>query len=266
MQLVQLILPSLATIALGSAMLAPPRAERDGRRIGQLPRRPPGVDEPESSTFAQLVADLETPIGEATDRRDATPASTIEEVAASNHENSVAETPIESESERVVPLTRRRLRRQATAIDWPGLLDASKSACGPEEREHLLRSIDSLAAGAQRERILLDAVGQEDGVLRLLALRELARDPSPATGNAFAEILVSGVDDERSLAIDVLCALGRRAELAAAFADRVDAIAAKAVLAYVGTRRRSDFAEIFETRLERSQRDAILTLLAGALD
>ena len=165
-----------------------------------------------------------------------------------------------------MPLTRRRLRRQVRAIVWPALLDSAKAACGAEERAYLLRSIDSLAADPLRERVLLDAVTQEEGDLRLLALRALSRQPTAAAASAFTGILSSGTDDERSLAIDVLGAMGRREDLVAAFGDRVDAIAARAILAYVGTRRRADYAEIFETRLERSQRESILTLLAGALD
>ncbi len=269
MQLVQLILPSLATIALGSAMLAPHREERPRRENTQPVSGPPNEGDPEPDAFAQLVADLQAPLVESADGSEggeATAFRTSDDAAApAPHEKRPAgAAPIENE--RVVPLTRRRLRRQVRAVVWPALLDSAKTACGAEERAFLLGSIDSLATGTVRERVLLEAIAQEEGEIRLAALRALARSPSPAAGDAFAEILVSGSDDERALAIEALSGLGRREDLAAAFADRVDAIAAKAVLAYVGTRRRADYVEIFETRLERSQRETILTLLAGALD
>jgi hypothetical protein len=170
------------------------------------------------------------------------------------------------ETDRVVPLTRRRLRRQSVSIEWPSLIDPSRTACGSEERAALLRSIDSLAQGDVRERVLLEALDEEAGELRLVALRSLAQSPPAAGARAFAEILVHGADEERALAIDALLAIEQREALVPAFGDRVDAIAAKAVFAYVGSRRRADYVDLLATRFERPRSEAILALLAGALD
>jgi hypothetical protein len=171
-----------------------------------------------------------------------------------------------AESERVVPLTRRRLRRQTASVAWPSLLDPSRTACGPEERAELLRSIDSLAKGNVREHVLLQALAEEAGELRLVALRALAQSPPAAGARVFADILVHGADEERSLAIDALIGIEHREELLSAFGDRVEAIAAKAVFAYVGSRRRVDYVDLLGERFERPRREAILNLLAGALE
>lgn len=170
---------------------------------------------------------------------------------------------------------RRRAGRAADAssLALAGTIDrlagahrSQERGLGTGERAALLRSIDTLASGPVRERVLLDAIGEEDGALRLLALQSLARSRSEGAGDAFAEILVRGSDEERSLAIDALLAIDRREDILAAFGDRVEAIAAKAALAYVGTRRRDDYLEILDRRVDRPRRNAILTLLAATLE
>ena len=171
-----------------------------------------------------------------------------------------------AECERVVPLTRHRLRRQTTSVAWPRLIDPSRAGCGPEERAALLRSIDTLTQDDVRDRVLLEALAEESGELRLAALRALAHSPPAAGAEAFAEILVHGTDEERALAIDALLAIEHREELVSAFGDRVEAIAAKAVFAYVGSRHRADYLDLLATRFERPRREAILMLLAGALE
>jgi hypothetical protein len=267
MQLVHFILPSLATIALGSALLMPHREKNANSARERSDPKTANVDAPPVDAFAELVdacaathaddlraeplPEVSAPVCES----DATPAQT---------QRAARSLPIDDE--RVVPLTRLRLRSQARSIAWPALIDPKNAAWGQGERAALLRSIDTLASGPVRERVLLDAIGEEDGALRLLALQSLARSRSEGAGDAFAEILVRGSDEERSLAIDALLAIDRREDILAAFGDRVEAIAAKAALAYVGTRRRDDYLEILDRRVDRPRRNAILTLLAATLE
>lgn len=300
MQLVHLILPSLATLALGSALLMPHREDNPKRRSAPTDSAPETTDQPAAAAFERLVDESRAFEGLA----DVAIAPSV----SSEHSRSfgsangalrmnkpepltaceINDAPAEArpphkepwgpgataslansdrdESERVVPLTRRRLRRQIAPIEWPRIIDPSRTACGPEERAALLRSIDTLAQGDVRERALLEALDEEAGELRLVALRSLAQSPPAAGAPAFAEILVHGTDEERALAIDVLLAIEQREALVHAFGDRVDAIAAKAVFGYVGSRRRADYVNLLETRFERPRCEAILTLLAGALD
>jgi hypothetical protein len=315
MQLVQLLLPSLATIALGSALLAPHRAEapkppRTPR--AQRPSRTPAHKQTarsnspsDDAVTGERVAEFSpAPAGEATrasrpEQPSQTRGSALPAHAASRHaaalDTSSAVAALDADRdpaaldanrdpavraengderslaglgdrERVVPLTRLRLRPRATSIGWPALLDPARSNCGSEERLLLLRSIDAVVDRDLRERALLQALDEEDGELRVLALRALTRAPTPAAGDAFADALLRGSDDERAVAVDGLLALGRRAELLAAFEDRVEAVAAKAALAYVGTRRRDDFRDVLDAHVEPSRRDAILALLAGSLE
>jgi hypothetical protein len=179
MQLVHFILPSLATIALGSALLMPHRDKNAARE--RPDRKRANVDAPPEDAFADLVGtcamtqaddlraelhpDVPVPVRES--------EATLAEV---QHVPPARSVPIDDE--RVVPLTRLRLRSQARSIAWPTLIDPKNAAWGQGERAALLRSIDSLASSQVRERALLDAIGEEDGALRLLALQSLARgDP-----------------------------------------------------------------------------------------
>lgn len=312
MQLVHLILPSLATIALGSALLMPHREDKpkrtkrsdaglDGaaratnplaaaifeRYVGQSPgsSQPAGAadaasDELGSAAHPEALARDVVPDDLATveSRSAVVRMSSCEDLAARDFDPMTpAANPLAAvasqrreegcaSDERVVPLTRHRLRRQPASVDWPSLIDSSRTACGPEERAALLRSIDTLTQGDVRERVLLEALDEEAGELRLVALRSLAQSPSTAGARAFADILVHGADEERALAIDALLAIDQREALVPAFGDRVEAIAAKAVFAYVGSRRRTDYVDLLATRFEHPRREAILTLLAGALE
>jgi hypothetical protein len=309
MQLVQLILPSLATIALGSALLAPHRAEApklprtsrarrpsratvpkenaesnstsadvvsSDRSAGEEPSHGRGREVAREPKHGEIVANATSaemaPHSPQTEMAPGTPGADVAQlerlelgpiVASADGWSSVSAS---GESERVVPLTRLRLRPRATTVGWPALLDATRPNCGAEERLLLLRTIDGVSDTELRERALLRALEEEDGELRLIALRALARMSTPAAGDALAEVLVRGADDERAVAVDGLRALGRRAELVAAFDDRVEAVAAKAALAYVGTRRRDDYCEVLDAHVEPPRRDAILALLAGSLE
>jgi hypothetical protein len=169
-------------------------------------------------------------------------------------------------TERVLPLTRLRLRPHGVIVTWPALLKNPREGAGPEERRVLLSALEAEPPDLERERILLRAFHEENGECRLVALRALTRAPSSAAGDAFAAALEGGTDEERAVAIEGLAALGRRDELTRAFTDRVEAIAAKSLLAYVPGRRRADFAAVLDRHVEPSRREAILTLLAGVLE
>ena len=92
MQLVQLILPSLATVALGSAMLLPHREERSARRAGER-ARVQLEDAPETATFAELVETLDKPLADAVEAPElpvSPPSIAVDELRAPLCDNSAA--------------------------------------------------------------------------------------------------------------------------------------------------------------------------------
>lgn len=168
--------------------------------------------------------------------------------------------------DRVVPLTRLPLRPQIEDVTWPARLNPPRVPCSYDQRHAVLASLgrerpDSLAG------VLEFALSQEDRVGRILALRALARTlPTSRTRVAFLDTLRIGTDEERAIALDALAMHGEREDLVIALGDRVDAIAAQAALAYVGSDRRDDYRNELARHVDSSRIESILLLLAGIVE
>jgi hypothetical protein len=182
-------------------------------------------------------------------------------------QNIVVATLRQHRGERVVPLTRLPLRPQGFAITWTADLAAFASTGTPSrtQRHGLLERLVREPASVPSD-VVARAYDEEDGEGRTIALRVLLRNFPQAGRAAFIEALRVGSDDERAIAVDGLTAIGAREELTPAFADRVDAIAAKAALAYVGTFMRADYAAALSSYVDEARIDAILKLLAGIVE
>ena len=250
----QLILPSIATLILGTAILLPLRdVKRDARDDHRR-----SASEPEWQTALDLEALT----------RELQPSSTTDEECDSDarqEPSALADAPARND-ERIVPITRRRLRAIAERISWPSLEDPTPAPPDPDERLKHLTAVLSDVNHVVPEALLVLACRGEDGRARRLALARLARGPYQGCADTFVEALRSGDDEERSLAIDGLHRLGARDALASAFNDRVDALAAKAALAFVGSRRRLDFVAVLDRYVDPFRRDAILDCLAGLIE
>jgi hypothetical protein len=169
--------------------------------------------------------------------------------------------------DRVVPLTRLPLRPQGIDITWPdGVAEFALSGVPSRTERH------ALLERAVRDRELLSgevaalAYRQEDGACRTLALRVMLRHFPHAGRAIFIEALRVGSDEERAIAIDGLATVGARDELGRGVGDRVDAIAAKAALAYVGTLDRADYRVELSAFIDATQIETILKLLAGIVE
>lgn len=115
--------------------------------------------------------------------------------------------------------------------------------------------------------MLETAYAEEDGNGRLLALRALARmETSSQSRSTFVKALRTGTDDERTIALDALTSHGEPADLVPGLRDRVEAIAAQAALAYVGSRRRADYRERLIAHIDVARIESILVLLAGVVE
>jgi len=174
-------------------------------------------------------------------------------------------TPSRETFERVVPLTRMPLRPQTGAITWPQLLDAANANPSIAERRALLRQA-AREPEARLEAALLAAYREEDAEGRLLALQALLSGRFASAPALFADALRIGNDDERSFAVDALFACGDREALTAALSDRLEAVAARAALAYVATSTRADYVRTLAPLVDGSRLDTILSLLAGVLE
>lgn len=169
-------------------------------------------------------------------------------------------------SDRVVPLTRLPLRPQAGDITWPSACDPTRETSSLEERHALLVACAKDPTLAPAGALQL-AYAQEDRDGRLLALRAIAKsEPTSSTRATFVEALRNGGDDERSFAIDAIGRHGERDDLVAGLRDRVDAIAARAALAYVGRYERAAYRAALAPHLEFARIEAILILLAGLVE
>lgn len=169
-------------------------------------------------------------------------------------------------NDRIVPVTRRRLRPQGRTRTWPALLPNAIDADSVAERTAAVRALAD-GDGAGNAGYLLAAIArEEEGELRMLAFRALIARKHGEGRDVFREALRSGSDAERSMAIDGLARLDAFDELSEAFADRLEPLAAKAVLLYSAARDRSRALEVLDERVDPGRRDAILTLLAGVLD
>jgi len=168
--------------------------------------------------------------------------------------------------ERVVPLTRLPLRPQTAVITWPREYGSGTAAEASRSDRHailerLVREPESAAPA------LIDlAYRQEDATGRAIALRILLRHFPQDGGAIFVDALRAGSDDERSLAIDGCAAIGAREELLFALNDRIDALAAKAALAYVGTLKRDDYRAHLARYVDAVRIETILRLLAGIVE
>jgi len=167
---------------------------------------------------------------------------------------------------RVVPLTRLPLRPQIGNVTWPEQLQPVRSGYTTAQRRELLTSFVR-DPGSTTLDVLESAYAQEDRDGRLLALRALARgERHPRTRAIFIEALRRGTDEERALALDALVMHGERDDLVVALGDRVDAIAARAALAYVGCYERAAYRIALTPHVEPSRIEAILILLAGIVE
>jgi hypothetical protein len=169
-------------------------------------------------------------------------------------------------NERIVPVTRRRLRPRSGAPTWPALLPNPIEAASDEARAAAVRELIAATPTERTGHILACIAREEDGELRLLAFRSLIARRHDEGRAVFCEALRSGSDSERSLAIDGLARLGALDDLAEAFSDRVEPLAAKAVLLFAGGHDRRRVVEVLDERVDPARRDAILRLLAGVME
>jgi hypothetical protein len=133
------------------------------------------------------------------------------------------------------------------------------------ERRFILTDLEKTAE-AVHERALALAYREEDASGRMLALRALSRISSHGAHAILADALDVGSDDERALAVDLLSTSEHRESLVSALHDRVDAIAARAALAYVRSNRRSDYEKLLSFGLDERRLEVILALLGGILE
>jgi hypothetical protein len=169
-------------------------------------------------------------------------------------------------TERIAPLTRLRLRRHVT-VTWPAILDPHTPFLETKRRLEILRavlapgSLDAARAGIGEA--LARAYLEEESEGRILALRGLIGGGFTEGPSIFREALRTGSDAERSLAVDGLVAQRRIDDLLPALEDRIEAIAAKAGLAYAGTSSRSAVREALKPHISEARLEAILSLLVG---
>jgi hypothetical protein len=163
------------------------------------------------------------------------------------------------------PLTRLRLRPDSGAITWPKHLPMPHLGMGDGERRTILADLQR-AADFSHERALTCAYREEDAIGRAMALRGLARVSTHGSQAVLADALKFGSDDERALAVDLLSRSDDRESLVPALNDRLDAIAARAALAYVGSNRRSDYENLLSPHVDERRLASILSLLGGILE
>jgi hypothetical protein len=146
------------------------------------------------------------------------------------------------------------------------LIDPKLSDASSDERAQLLRALTFEVWHEGCATALAQAAREEDDDLRFAALRALLTRRCPEGCAVFRDTLRSGSDAERSLAVDGLARLGAMDELTEGFGDRLETIAAKAVLACATSRRRSDVIELLDAHVDAARREAILSLLGGVLE
>ncbi len=175
--------------------------------------------------------------------------------------------PVPARPERAVPITRLPLRPQGFDITWTADVPEFERT-EPLSRSARHRLLEGFVRdpGSVSGEVIARAYRQEEGDGRAIALRVLLRNFPQAGRSSFNEALRVGSDEERALAVDGLAAIGAREEIAPAFSDRVDAIAAKAALAYVGTLDRADYRAALSPFIDETQIEAILNLLAGIVE
>jgi len=169
--------------------------------------------------------------------------------------------------ERIVPLTRLPLRPMADEVTWC----CSFAIESRDERHALLACLRHEESGAQLKAgravdVLTQAYREEDAEGRVLVLHALARRFPRDAVDTFIDALKVGTDEERAVAVDALAAAHRPDALVAAFSDRVDAIAARAAFAYVGSNVRADYVAALGPNVDAPRLAAILALLAGFIE
>lgn len=163
------------------------------------------------------------------------------------------------------PLTRLPLRPHRAEITWTSLVRDDAVTWSAGDRLAFLRDCGDTCDAALVPALCL-AYDEETGPGRVFALRALAQHPGETSLGTFREALIRGGDDERALAVDVLDAWGERDALSAALCDRIDAVAARAALAFVGGHDRAVFEATLAPFVDRARLGAILSLLAGIFD
>ena len=153
----------------------------------------------------------------------------------------------------------------STAIAWPVDFGESEADSIPHDRHAKLLELAHAPDDANAS-ALHAGLRHANAAERLSILRILERTSGAATQVIFHDLLRTGSDTERALAVDVLARCGERSALVEAFADRVDAVAARAAFAYVGTNVRSDYESILTTYVDRHRLERILDLLGGVLE
>jgi hypothetical protein len=267
---------------------APPRAGRaassdaDAAPSGECdsPLAPVETVDVSSRAFAEEVERAAATAPPVIDREDPLAASdrsylTSTDVATANCEAHPQE-PSEENGERAPgvnfserphmqpPLTRLPLRSQPSAVSWPLLLANQRKTLSEADRLELLTSF-TLPGTTVPEAPLCSAYREEGAAGRILALKALANANGEFALEVVREASRYGSDDERTIAIDVLANRGDREALAAALCDRVEAIAARAALGYVGSFERGDYERALGPLVSKGRLEAILTLLAGIL-
>lgn len=168
--------------------------------------------------------------------------------------------------DRIVPITRLPLRRHPSDIAWwTAIHEAGDEPPTRTERHALLsRAVDGTLA--LHPSTVERAYFEEDRDGRLLALRVLvARNPANHRA-AFVDALHVGTDSERELAVDGLAAGGAVDALPVAFRDRVEAVAARAALAYVGPGDREAYRTALAPHVDEGRIVKLLALLAGVIE
>lgn len=232
--------PETEETARADRALTPEKQESEGERCGSSQRE---IDRERPACAAQTGAIESEPTADGGDRP-----------------------PIHSarirRSDRIVPITRRRLR-QHVPITWPTVLgDEAVTLTGPERLE-LLRVWSQRRDDARSGEALARAYLEEDLEGRLIALQALVAGRQSEGPSIFRDALRYGTEPERLLAIDGLERCGRHEELLAALHDRVEPIAAKAALAFARTRSRREFVERLERYVSPARIEAMLALLVG---
>ena len=202
---------------------------------------------------------------ECADERAEFEAATEAGGSQSGRHGSLSVRPIAVSYERMVPLTRLPLRSCPNEITW---FDAPGSAHALATRRERLNLLERYARGTLTTDVetLLRAHREEDADGRRLALRALAKHHARAGIAAFDDALRTGTDDERAIAIDGLVAANARDRVRTLLHDRVDAIAARAAIAYVGSNRRDDFVAALAPLLDDVRVATLLALLAGYIE
>jgi hypothetical protein len=136
---------------------------------------------------------------------------------------------------------------------------------GDGERRAILADLQR-TSDPSHERALACAYREEDAIGRAMALRGLARVSTQGSQAILSDALSLGSDDERALAVDLLSRSDDRDSLIPALQDRLDAIAARAALAYVRSNRRSDFESVLSSHVDQRRLETILALLGGILE